>query len=457
MTGATRLADLNGARGMGISLGSINVDVNGTDLTVDLTTAHSVADVITTLETEIQTVDAGATVQIDPLTNNRLEIIPSLGFTVTVADLVGPATAADLGIDGVYTGPAGGTGRDLAPKLTELTPVANLTGVTVPMGTIRLESGGQVRDLDLSGAATVRDIMLAVKALDIGVRVEIADTGDRLDFVNELSGSPMSIGEVAGGTTATELGVRSYAGWTLLADFNRGRGVDIVSGNVDPVSGLPDPARDMDFRVTLKGGQTFDVDLAGAETVADVITIMEAAAVTGGVAVPIDFNVSLAADGNGLVIADGTVGLGNLSITALNGSFAAEDLGILGSTTGATLTSEDRATVYVESVFTHLMDLHAALLADDERGITFAGERFETDIARLAKARADVGLRGRAVSDAIEREGNLLIQDANLKSQVQDLDYTEASIRFASLQQQLQAGLLTASQVTQFSLLDFLS
>ncbi len=43
-----------------------------------------------------------------------------------------------------------------------------------------------------------------------------------------------------------------------------------------------------------------------------------------------------------------------------------------------------------------------------------------------------------------------------LRSQVQDLDYTEAAIRFTTLQQQLQAGLLTASQVTSMSLLDFL-
>ncbi len=43
-----------------------------------------------------------------------------------------------------------------------------------------------------------------------------------------------------------------------------------------------------------------------------------------------------------------------------------------------------------------------------------------------------------------------------LRSEVQDLDYTEASIRFATLQQQLQAGLITAQRVTSLSLLDFL-
>ena len=78
--------------------------------------------------------------------------------------------------------------------------------------------------------------------------------------------------------------------------------------------------------------------------------------------------------------------------------------------------------MYVESVFTHLIDLREALLADDERGITFAGGIFEADISRLAEARADVGLRSRRVTDAIEREEDLLIQDVSLRSEVRDLD-----------------------------------
>jgi flagellin-like hook-associated protein FlgL len=39
---------------------------------------------------------------------------------------------------------------------------------------------------------------------------------------------------------------------------------------------------------------------------------------------------------------------------------------------------------------------------------------------------------------------------------VQDLDFTEAAIRFTQLQQQLQAGLATAARTSALSLLDFL-
>ena len=453
MVGNTRLLDLNGARGLGITSGSLSADINGTVITIDLSTAHSVQDVIDTLQTEIQTVDAGATVAISA-GGNAFTVVPSGGVTITFSDPGGQSTAADLGIDLAFDGVTI-NGADVDPKLTELTAVANLTGITVPMGTIRIINGGQTRDVDLSGVNNVQDIINAIEGLNLGVRVEIADTGDRLNFINELSGSNMAIAEVGGGNTATELGVRSLATWTDLEDFNQGKGIQIRSGSVDPITGLPDPAADLDFNVTLKDGSSFDVDLAGSLTVADVLATINAAATAAGVAVPADFNAALAADGNGIEFTDNTAGV-DTTVTALNGSYAAGDLGILGTTTGATLTGEDRATVAVESLFSHMIALRDALLEDDEIGITIATGKLEDDISRLAEARAKAGVRGRRVADAIIREEDLQIQDLSLRSQVQDLDFTSAAIRFSNLQQQLQAGLIITSRAFSLSLLDFL-
>ena len=453
MTGNTRLMDLNGGRGFGISLGTINADVNGVDVAIDLSDAHTVSDVIATLEAAIQTEDPGATVAISAA-GDAFSIVPSGGVTITITDAGGGNTAADLGLAQVFDGVTI-DGSDVDPRITDLTPVTSLSGVTVPMGTIRITNAGQSRDLDLSSAATVQDIINAVQGLDLGVRVEIAETGDRLNFINELSGGQMAIAEVAGGTTATELGVRSFAASTLLEDFNNGLGVEILSGAVDPITGLPDPAKDLDFRITLKDGSTFDVDLVGSQDVSDVLDAINAAATAAGIAVPADFEAALAADGNGIELTDNTAGV-TTQVEALNGSHAAENLGILGSTTGATLTGEDRATVAVDSVFSHLIALRDALLTNDERGITLATGNLETDINRLANARAQAGVRNRRVMDAIIREEDLRIQDASLRSQVQDLDFTEAAIRFSTLQQQLQAGLIIASQAASLSLMDFL-
>lgn len=457
MIADTRIVDLNGARGLGVSLGTVIVDVNGTDLSVDLSEAHTVGDVIETLETEIQTIDAGATVSI-AASGDQIQITPSAGVTVTISDPAADATAADLGINTTFTGPGGGVGADVDPMLTELMPLSSLSGITVPMGEIRLTNMGQTRDLDLSGCETVQDLMNAVEGLQIGIRVEISDDADRLNFVNELSGGEMSIAEISGGTTATELGVRSFAAGTLLEDFNDGLGVQILSGNVDPMTGLPDPDLDLDFRVTLKDASTFDVDLAGAETVQDVLDAINDAATAAGIAVPADFNADLAADGNGIELTDNTgPAVTEFSVTALNGSFAAEDLGLKQSTTGATITGEDRATVAVDSIFDHLIDLRDALRGDNDLGIEIATGKLEDDISRLAEARADIGVRASRVSDATSREEDLKVQDISLRSEVQDLDFVEASVRYASLQQQLQAALATASQIQNLSLLDFLT
>lgn len=451
----TRLVDLNGARGLGISLGAINVDVNGTDITVDLSSADTVGDVVQLLQDAIQTVDPGATVEINPALQNGFRINPAAG-PITISDQAVPATAADLGLTGTYP-VGGGDGGDLDARLTERTLLSNIAAWPSPAGSIRIGNMGQTRDLDLSTAQTVQDVMNLVEGLNLGVRVEIADSGDRLNFVNELSGGSMSIGE-AGGTVATDLGVRSYDAGTLLADFNDGLGVDIVSGSVDPVTGNPDPARDVDFVIDLRDGALLDIDLAGATTVQDVLDTINGAAAAAGYTIGTDFEARLVSVGNGIELVDNTGPLSNAtSVVARNGSHAAEDLGLVGQATGANLASDDRATVAVDSLFTHLMSLRDALKSNDERGITLAGEKLEADIARVAEARADVGVRTRRIADAAVREEDLRTQDMGLRSEVRDLDYTEATLRFSMLQQQLQAGLATASQISRLSLLDFLS
>ncbi len=455
MTTTTRLADLGGARGLGIGKGAITVNINTIDYTLDLADADTVGDVITDLEALIQTVDAGASVGINAAAGDRFEITLSAGNTVVISDPGNAlSTAADLGLTGSY--PAGATtvGQDVSPKITELTLLSSLTGVTTPLGSIRLVNAGQVRDLDLSSAQTVQELMNAVRGTGIGIRVEISEAGDRLNFVNELSGGQMSIGEL-GGATATELGVRSYTTSTLLTDFNDGLGVDNNDGYVDPVSGLPDPTHDFDFRITARDGTQFDVDLpGGATTVQDVLDAINSAAAGAGL-IPAQFVAGLAANGNGIQITDNTVGA-NTVIASLNGSHAGEQLGLIGTWASATFVTEDRAKVAVDGVFSHLIKLRDALLANDETGIGIATQRLEDDLARATQARAKVGVRAQRLSDANLREEDLKIQDVAMRSQLKDLDFAEASIRFAALQRQLQAGLTSASQATSLSLLDFL-
>jgi len=453
MTLGTRLSDLRGANGRGVQPGMVEIDVNGTITQVDLSTADSIADVITSLSTAIGATDPGAVVGIDPATGDRIAITPSAGVNVVIRDSNSATTAGDLGLSGNYSGGLTSVGADLDPKLTELTRLDSVTGVTVPMSEIVIRNGGQTRRIDLSQVVTVQDFQNAVASAGLGVRVEIAADGRRLNVRNELSGAAMSV-EDLGGTSAKELGIRSFTNTTSLADFNEGRGVRKVSGAVDPLTGLPDPAANRDLKVTVKDGRSFEIDIDGAATVQDILDKINAAAVAAGVT-PAEFTAQLAGTGNGIELVDSTVGT-TLKIEDINNSGTATDLGIAGQTTAASFVGTDHATVAVDSVFSHLMSLRDALNRNDERGIEFATGKLESDLTRASEARADVGVRSQRVADATNREQELGIQDMALRSSIQDLDFTSAATRFSNLQQQLQAGLIGASKSVNMSLLDFL-
>ena len=429
----TLLEDLGGALGNGVQPGMLSITTTppGSQITVDLSTAVDMNDVLTALENAVPGVFS--------LGPRGLVIDAPEQVTMQVAELGDTTLGADLGILGAWTGPGSFPGGDLDPKLTERTTIASLG---LSLGTIRLENIGQVHDLDLGAAEDVGDVIRMIEDLDIGIRVEISASGNRLEVHNEVSGSDMSIGEFAGGSTATQLGIRSMGRSTSLSAFNSGEGVDALEGLTD-------------LRIILRDGAAFEVDLDGAATVGAVLDAITAAA-TAAFGDPPPLSVQLAATGNGIQLIDATGGTGRLQVESANGSLAADQLGLLASVADSTLTGADRARVEVESVFTHLSDLRTALLEGDQGAIGRLVERIQDDIDRAASARARAGHRSRMVSDAIGRFESRNITDETIRSQLRDVDYTDASMRFATLQQQLQASLATTARISSLSLMDFL-
>ncbi|MAE60487.1 MAG: hypothetical protein CMJ49_03920, partial [Planctomycetaceae bacterium] len=338
------------------------------------------------------------------------------------------------------------TGGDIDPRLTALTEIAALGAAVNLAGGLKVTNGSITTVVDTSSVVTVQDLINAVSTAQVGARLVIDADGRGLDALNEISGTSLSIGESSGGTTATDLGIRSLDANTTLATFRHGLGVQTNGGT------------QTDLRVTLHdSARDFEVDLDGALTVGDAITAIENAAVAAGLVLGVDFAVGLAADGNGLELTDNTAGAGSFTAGSINLSFVAEHLGIAaGVGAGTTIAGTDEATVRTESVFTHLMMLREGLLTDDTQLITAAGTAIELDVQRIATTRAEVGVRSRRVSAEENRLTNRDIQARQLLSDVQDTDYTEAISRFSQLQQQLEANLVTAQQVLQLTLLDFL-
>lgn len=477
LTGATRLVDLGGARGLGINPGTVTFRFDGgPDAAIDLTGAENIEDVVDAMTAAIREYEtangvtilgpggvstAGGALSIDVVGGTPA---PQLTFRDEGAGTVG----ADLGLTSQPFEQTGITGEDLAPRLTQLTPVSALSNVTTPLGSIRIRfthsSTSSYRDVDLSSAQTMDDVRRLIESAGEGVRVEINDAGTGINVYNEISGPALSIEEVPGGAnTATELGIRSLSAATALSDFNEGRGVRIAHGATDPQTGAPDPARDVDFRITLGNGDSFAVDLrpqdlATVQTVIDRINQQAADAVAAGEIPPGSFSAGLTNGANGIAFFD-TAGLGAISIERQNNSAAAADLGLLGGAYdagSATFIAQDKAGARVDNLLTSLMDLRDALRDNDSDGIALAGEKLEEHVDRMTASHALVGVYSQRITKATERQEDLVMLDEQAKSQLQDLDYATASIRYSLLQTQLAAGLTVGAQTQTRTLLDFL-
>jgi len=335
-------------------------------------------------------------------------------------------------------------GSNLNARLTDQTLLADLgTAVDFASG-LQIIQGQQTVVADFSAATTIEDMKNVIDALGMGLRMSINDAGTGLELISEVSGISLSIGE-NGGTTATDLGLRTMGQVTQLSDFRNGLGVELTA------------AGEPDLSISLHDGTSFTVDLAAASDVSDVISIIEAQAVLNGLTIGVDFDVDLAATGNGLVVTDNTVGGNDFAVANAGLSHAAEHLGI-DQNVGASgvLTGTDESQVRVDNLFTHLIDLEAALRNNNEFGITLAGSRLEENIDQVVSARARVGIQAKRIEDQktlVEDQG---FQEQKVLSELQDADLTEVLTRFSQLQMQMQASLQAGAATMQLSLMDFL-
>lgn len=481
LTGATRLSDVAGARGLGVTLGPVEFALTGGPrATVDLSEADTAQDIADALTGAIRTyeTDAGVTV-LGPGGVSfsggclAIDVAPGAGGPnpeLEFFDVGTGVTAKDLGLAGEtpFRFAAGaGSGTDIRPKVTWASPVATLAGVAGGLGSIRVRNNGQARDLDLSAAATVEDIRNAIEGAGLGLRVEINAAGDGINVVNEIAAGrdrAMSIEELPGSNlTATRLGIRSFAADTRLADFHDGRGVQVVNGSVDPQTGLPDPARDVDFTITLgdAGATVVAVDLRPEDvvTVQTLIDRINAQASAQGVNVPGDFEAGLSDGANGLMLTQNGAFTGSMSVARENNSPSFDQLGLASGSydaASATFRCEDCAKVRVNNLFSHLIDLRDALASDDTGAISLAAESLEASVERVAETRALVGGYTQRVEAATLHEEDQALLDEKTRSELRDLDYTEAAIRLNLLQTQLAAGLRSTATASSLSLLDFL-
>lgn len=479
LTSDTRLADVRGGRGLGVTLGTVEYSVNGGPRqTLDLSGADSVADVLTKLTNSFHQYETDNTTTIlgsggVSISGESISIDPAPSTNIQFFDPQNGVTAQDLGLAAATPfqfSTAQPTGTALDPKLTWRSPISALAGVTGTLGSIKVSNAGRTATIDLSTAQTLEDVKNDIESANLGVRVAINADGTGIDVLNDVSaaaGQGMSIEEVtANNYTATRLGIRSLNASTSIQDFNDGKGVQIVNGTVNPVTGLPDPNLDADFQITLgdPAHTIISVDLR-PQDMTNVQTVLaringEASTQLAAAGLPTtSFQAGLSDAGNGFYFSQDPSFTGAVSVTSRNNSPAAEQLGLMGGSYDATLhtfVGVDRATVRVDSVFTHLIDLRDSLRANDVRGITIAGEGLEKTLSSLAETRGLVGGYSQRVDSATTREEDRSVLDQQVRSDLADVDFAEASTRFSMLQTQLQAALRVTGASQQQNLLDFL-
>lgn len=478
LTPDTRLTDLNGARGLGVTLGPVEFSFNGgPTATVDLSGSDTVQDVVTKFNNAIQqyetdngvTVLAGAGIQ---LNGSSLRFNVAAGGSLVFSDIGSGITAQDLGLSAAPFTPSGATGLALDPKLTWTTPISALAGVTGGLGSFRVNNMGRSATVDLSGATTLEDIKSAVESLNMGLRVEINASGTGIDIVNEVasgSGQSMSIEEIAGNNlTATRLGLRTFAATTMLADFNNGKGVQVVDGVINPVTNSADPELNYDFKITLGNavpGATIKVDLrpqdvVSVQTVLDRINSEIASQLPAQGLLATDLVAQLADGANGITLVQNGSFSQELTVSQANNSTAAGQLGLLNGSynaTTSTYSGNDTAKVRVDSLMSYLIDLRDALTANDVSGIQLAGENIDRVNGLIGETRGMVGGYAQRVTFARQVEEDRSAVDTKVRSELEDVDFASAASKFSLLQTQLAASLQMTARMQSISLLDFLS
>ncbi|MGA2497415.1 MAG: flagellar hook-associated protein FlgL [Tepidisphaeraceae bacterium] len=362
--------------------------------------------------------------------SNEIDAGASLALNVPAGSIFGDMSSVKGSVD--LTGP------NATAPLTPLTNLADLKGgmgLDLASGFV-ITNGTKSATIDLSGAKTLEDVFNRVKAANVGAVARINSDGTGIDICNTVQGTAMSVTE-NGGTTATDLGIRTFSPTTRLADLNDGGGIGAVVGN--------------DLEITRSDGTKFQVDLGSAQTVQDAIDAINAA--SGGT-VAATFSSTGA---NGIILTDNAGGSGSISVASINGSNAAAGLGLDGTATGNTvLTGRDVGAVHTSGIFTSLANLQNALIHNDQNGITTAAEALQNNLNQVVLVRGQVG--------AMEQEANnrqTQIQDQNtttqtLLSNLEDVDYNQAVTQFQTLQTALQAQLETTGKILNQSLMDYL-
>lgn len=382
------LDQLNG--GAGVPRGKIRItDRSGDSAVIDLTAARSVDDVI-------RAISANADISVTAATDgDSFTLTDHSGGSgnLTVQEVGSGTTAAALGLAGVYVAGTQATGGDVlrlhaGTKLSLLNDGngVQLSGVGVADVEIELSDGTSLA-IDLAGAKTLGEIVTKFNAASPAkLSAAIAADGNRLELTDLTGGGGnFAVGDGVAGSTATDLGIAGTAGGATLT------GQRVVAGLRDSLLSRLNGGQGFGelgvIEITDRAGGTATVNLAAAETLGDVIRLVNNSAA--------DVTAAVNAARHGLVITDNSGGSGNLIVANGDATDSADVLGI----------AIDQAAASVNSGAMHRQMLSSATLLSSlngGQGITL-GDIKITDSAGVSQT-ADlnsIGSEAKTVGDVM--------------------------------------------------------
>ena len=450
VTSGTLLSNLNAGNGVDLLSGGtfeITDENLGITVTVDVSAASSLGDVITAINS-----------QLPPSISN-------LTF-----GLSGAGNALSINID------------ESVPRLvTDNSPLSSLNegrGVDLSYGRLRLADGGAINfEVDFNSPTaptTIGDLRNAFNTqmatygapLD-NVSMQINASGTALEIVDN-NGIP--IGLIAeevntNSTTGADLGLlgnigASLTGHDLKPVFNFKvsdlAGTTAADLGIEGVYEHDDTGSDLNPILTLATAATTDlsslnngggfalgelvlwqgetrevIDTSTATTVQDLLDLFNNSY--------LDITAELNAAGTGIQITNNDTAR-SFTIEDTAGSRLSKELGIYGSS----------------DMMGALAMLTKALKNDDREGVSMLMPAFDEAMDHLLDRRSTVGSNMASLETTEYRLKDLGLNFTNLLSQIEDADITDLVTQLTTQENNYRASLLAASQIIQPTLVDFL-
>lgn len=336
---------------------------------------------------------------------NGITLTPQGGATgdVTIealdnADGVFSQAAADLGLEGTFTGEV--VSRDLIAGLNTVLLHSLQGGAGIDLTGIQTTArdGTVYTYTNLSDARTVQDLIDRINEMtdQSKVSARINPAGNGIEIVDE-SGATSGLLSVAdvGGTTAADLGLDVQVDEASITGANLQLRYVSESTRLDEVN-YGDGVRTGQFRITNGLGAAFTFNVTQSQTrVGDVLDLINARASTSRVTASINPN------GDGILLTDASGGTERLRVDDVNGG-AAADLHLVGEAGDGANTIDGSYEIQIDvaaddtlnDVVSKINDAGAAISA------SVVNDGSVTNPYRLVLSSDVSGRRGRLMFDA---------------------------------------------------------